>query len=187
MPTDYKNISQPKKKISADKHNYLAFFFIGLISGTAITAAIAYVYRCDNNEQQIKQPEITIRAPEQPPSQKTSPTFDFYQILPSMNVNIPESKNESNKIRPEIQSNGNKDEIYILQIGSFRRQGFATEMKAKLALIGISADIQRVVINDKDIRYRVRIGPYTNLEEIPRIKEKLTDNNFDYTLLKLSE
>jgi len=114
------------------------------------------------------------------------PSFDFYQILPNMEVNVSEWEAEDGEvIKEQAEPSAEKSGIYILQIGSFKQYDAADEVKAKLALMGISADIQRVVINGKDIRHRVRIGPYRDSEKLSMVRQQLTENDLNFMLLKL--
>ena len=75
--------------------------------------------------------------------------------------------------------------MFVLQVGSFKQFEAADEIKAKLALMGVTADIQRVVINGQDVRHRVRIGPYKNSNQLKQAKDRLLANDLDFMLLKL--
>ena len=79
-----------------------------------------------------------------------------------------------------------QSDLYILQVGSFKQFEAADQVKAQLALLGISADIQRVVINGQDTRYRVRVGPHKNTAEFNNQRKRLLENNLDFMVLKLS-
>jgi cell division protein FtsN len=70
---------------------------------------------------------------------------------------------------------------YILQAGSFRRAEEADTLKANLALLGVEADIQKVTV-DNNTWHRVRIGPYANLDELNRMREKLARNRIERCL-----
>lgn len=150
MPKDYKNIKSGKKK-SARNSKYLKSFFAGLTVGLCV-AIIVYFYQHDVTQQtQIIQPQVTVAKPASELSQNDDtppPTFDFYQILPNMEVNVSEWEAEDDGDIEEQADLGTENiGIYILQIGSFKRFDAADEVKAKLAFMGISAEIQRVVIN----------------------------------------
>ena len=75
--------------------------------------------------------------------------------------------------------------MFVLQVGSFKEFSAADEIKAKLAMMGVTADIQRVVINGQDVRHRVRIGPYKNSEKLKHDRDTLLANDLDFMLLKL--
>ncbi len=74
---------------------------------------------------------------------------------------------------------------YILQVGSFRDFNSADQVKAELALLGIFADIQRVMLNGQDVRHRVRLGPYKSIDEMKEISSRLEDNQIEFMLLEL--
>jgi len=188
MPKDYKNFNSGKKK-SARNSKQLKSFFAGLTVGLCV-AIIVYFYQHDVAQQtQIIQPQVTVAEPTPELGQNDDtppPTFDFYQILPNMEVNVSEWEAEDDGDIEEQADLGTENTgIYILQIGSFKQFDAADEIKAKLAFMGISAEIQRVVINGKDIRHRVRVGPYADSEKLSRIRSQLTENNLGYILLKL--
>ena len=74
---------------------------------------------------------------------------------------------------------------YVLQVGSFREFNAADRVKAELALLGIFADIQRVMLNEQDVRHRVRLGPFQNVDEMRGIRQRLEENSIDFVLLEL--
>lgn len=65
------------------------------------------------------------------------------------------------------------DEVrYILQAGAFQASGDAEQLKARIALLGLSARVESAQINDKTM-YRVRMGPYGTASELADAKRKL--------------
>ena len=74
---------------------------------------------------------------------------------------------------------------YVLQVGSFKDFRAADQVKARLALLGIFADIQRVMLNERDVRHRVRLGPYTGVDEMRDVRRRLGDNNIEFLLIEL--
>lgn len=116
-----------------------------------------------------------------PTKEKTR--FDFYTILPEMEIAIPEDELDK---RPGTAAKPlTKPGTYILQAGSFKTLAQADRMKASLALLGVEANIESVTINNKESWHRVRIGPYTNLEALNHTRNRLKQNNIDVLLLKL--
>jgi len=120
------------------------------------------------------------QAPTRPPKTR----FDFYTILPEMEIAIPDDEIGDNKSQTGIATL-KRPGTYVLQAGSFKKHDQADRMKANLALLGIEAKIQSVTINSKDTWHRVRIGPYKNLSEINRIRTRLQKNSINAILLKL--
>lgn len=117
-----------------------------------------------------------------PPPPK--PRFDFYTILPEMEVPVPEDEitGKTREGVPQVEAPG----TYLLQAGSFRSLEQADQLKAKLALLGLQADIQTVTINNKETWHRVRVGPFTDLDALNSARARLKENNLDAILLRIS-
>ena len=110
---------------------------------------------------------------------KSRPRFDFYTILPELEVAIPEQelaapKTPLSTTRPSsatTQAGGS----FTLQAGSFRTLEQADKLKAKLALQGVLANIQTVTINDGDTWHRVRIGPSHDINQLNKTRKRLSN------------
>jgi len=113
------------------------------------------------------------------------PKFDFYKILPEMEVPIPQWGVADRSADDTGQEPSLAAGTYLLQVGSFKRFEDADRAKARLALRGISASIQRVVINGQDVWFRVHVGPLTEVSEIREMRVKLVENDMDFILLKI--
>jgi cell division protein FtsN len=122
----------------------------------------------------------TAKAP--PPPAK--PRFDFYTILPEMEVPVPEQEITGKPLEgvPQVEAPG----TYLLQSGSFRSRAQADQLKAKLALLGLQSDIQTVTINNTETWHRVRVGPYTDLNELNTARARLKENQLEAILLRVS-
>ena len=108
--------------------------------------------------------------------------FDFYRMLPEMEVKIP--KDALDTPRSGTQKAG-RDGLYILQIGSFRSLAEADRLKAQLAFLGVESSIQSVIISNDSTWYRVQVGPYKNLKDLQQARTTLQRNNIDFMLLRL--
>lgn len=64
---------------------------------------------------------------------------------------------------------------YVLQAGAFAASGDAEALKAKIALLGLSARVESAQIDGKTV-FRVRLGPYGNASELAAAKAKLAEN-----------
>ena len=73
---------------------------------------------------------------------------------------------------------------FWLQAGSFAGESEAENLKARLALAGWEATVQQGMMPDKAVRYRVRLGPYDNADELNRIKTELGKRGFDAAVIK---
>lgn len=188
MTRDYKNINRKKPEKTSLVQTIIPFI-TGLTIGLFF-AFIVYLKEHQSATGGAENPELVIQdtskpgpAPVEP--EKTAipePQFDFYQILPNMEVNVSEWETETGR---EAEPLTDHSGVYILQVGSFEQYEAADELKAKLALLGISADIQRVVMNGREVRHRVRIGPYKDPAKLQEARDRLLANHLDFMLLKL--
>ena len=116
---------------------------------------------------------------------ETRPKFDFYTILPELEVAIPEEELiEKQAAAKKTTTKSNPSIRYTLQAGSFRNPAQADRLKAELALQGIVANIQPVKINDHDTWYRVRIGPMHDIATLNRTRKRLRENNIASIVVK---
>ena len=126
----------------------------------------------------------------QPPEQQ----FDFYTVLPQMEVPIinlrtsdkpPErrkQKTTDTKKNPEAKpASGNR---YFLQIGSFQQEQAATELRDKVRAMDLQGSIQKVRLLNSGVWYRVNIGPFKDLDSSDHAQEALEQHGIRYTLMK---
>ena len=73
--------------------------------------------------------------------------------------------------------------IYYLQVGAFREQAEAESARAKLALQGFEARISERP-SDNGSLYRVRIGSFSNLETMNRMRGKLSDSGINTAVVR---
>jgi len=114
------------------------------------------------------------------------PRYDFFTVLPEMEVVVPEQelsrKADKPEPAPDAGTAGNQDN-YILQVGSFRNSADAEQMKARLALLGSVATVQTVTVNGKTW-HRVRIGPFEGARKADEMRRMLSDNQIDTLVMK---
>lgn len=72
---------------------------------------------------------------------------------------------------------------YILQAGSFSASGDAEALKARIALLGLSARVESGDANGKTV-YRVRMGPYGTATELAEAKQKLGNGGLPALAIK---
>jgi len=113
---------------------------------------------------------------------KQEPKFNFYTILPELEVLIPDAEIQPPSTAPSGTLRGNKQ--YMLQTGSFRNKNDADKLKASLALLGFEASIQHVSINGEKW-HRVRIGPYKNTAELYKNISLLREYNISAMAMEL--
>jgi cell division protein FtsN len=73
---------------------------------------------------------------------------------------------------------------YYLQAGAFLQQADAENTKARLALLGFSANIAERE-SDNGTLYRVRIGPFSEQALMNRMRGKLSDNGVDAAVVRV--
>ncbi|MBI2802241.1 MAG: SPOR domain-containing protein [Gammaproteobacteria bacterium] len=200
MARDYKNAN--KRSTTAERPpGSWASFFTGLAIGLVV-AVLAYYWggfaqpratatRTNSNAAPVNDvPQPT--TPEAPTSGQGSqtigvpaPKFDFYKILPEIEVKVPESEPATAPTNEAIAGAAKPTGAYMLQVGSFQRFEEADQAKAQLALQGVHASIQRVVINGQDAWYRVHIGPYAALPAAQAMRSRLTQLGMSSIMLRL--
>lgn len=192
---DYKHRAQKKKNKRQNSGNCLFYLFGGIVIGAFLTG-LAWLRLGPGLSSSTlpgtpkPRPEVT----KQKPSNAPKPTFEFYTILPEMEVVIPDEEivtPESvgdKKIPKKAATPAKRDTgSYILQMGSFRKHQDADRRKAKLALIGIEAEIQKVSINNRDTYHRVRSGPYQTQSSLNAVRRLAKENNINSLVIKLKK
>ena len=117
------------------------------------------------------------------PAKPPKPKFDFYTILPETETVLPERRARAKpaKAKPE------EGVSYILQAGSFAGFEEADQMKAKLALAGLVAHIQKIIIEGKGEYHRVRLGPYEKIEQLDATAAQLQKMGIKAIRLKVKK
>ena len=109
--------------------------------------------------------------------------YDFFTVLPEMEVVVPEQE-LAKKSQPAETAAVTPDRgSYLLQVGSFRENSDAEQMKARLALLGISARIQSVTVNGATW-HRVRVGPVDGARQADAMRNQLANNGIESLVIK---
>lgn len=107
------------------------------------------------------------------PAEPEEPRYDFYTILPQAEVVVPDYEIKT-RVREQLVGK-TKSSKYVMQAGSFRESEDAEHHKAKLALLGIEARIEKAKVGNV-IWHRVKIGPYDSPTSVSTIKDLLQKN-----------
>ncbi|HAN55415.1 MAG TPA: sporulation protein [Betaproteobacteria bacterium] len=163
---------------------------IGVIVGLAVAAGVALWVDRSNPFKTRDTTSVT------PPSSKSAkpapvapnaappatdsekPRFDFYKILPGNETPMTEQDLHQ---RPTPAAG----EQYFLQAGAFPNSADADNLKARLALLGFEAAIQTAELPGKGLWHRVRLGPYTSLDELNKVRAALVQNEIKAQLVKV--
>jgi len=73
---------------------------------------------------------------------------------------------------------------FLLQAGAFKSPADADGMRAQLALIGLDARIFPIEQGGQTL-YRVRLGPYGQLDDVNRVRKLLADNSIEAQIVRL--
>lgn len=171
----------------------------GMVIGAGMAAGVAWFLMKSpspfaNKEQPVvakPQPDSTKPAASAATEKSTAtpgdgkPRFEFYKVLTDKQVAtaIAPAK-PADKSQPADSKPAAAYESQILQAGSFSNVSDAENLKAKLALLGVEANIQTATIPDIGIRYRVRLGPYKNTDEMNHARGFLKQNGVNSTPMR---
>lgn len=122
-----------------------------------------------------------------------APRFEFYRLLTEQEVEVASEAEtadiaatpnavENPGALPSTQSHEGAG--YLLQAGSFRSGDDAESLKANLALLGITASIQRVELPGGETWHRVRIGPFGSLQGVNGVRARMAAEQIDSILLR---
>ncbi|HVB48020.1 MAG TPA: SPOR domain-containing protein [Burkholderiales bacterium] len=184
--------------------SFLLGLFVGVVLGLGIALAVAYYLNktpipfIEKTKPGFQgEAPLTPQAP--PPSAGMppggaanaqgapgeAPKFDFYKILPGSGEAPVTEQGASKGTGAAKPQSAAAAELYYIQTGSFQNPAEADNQKAKLALLGLDSSIEPTSVPDKGTWYRVRLGPYTKLEDINRVRQQLAQNGFNPSLVKL--
>ncbi|QZA81543.1 SPOR domain-containing protein [Deefgea piscis] len=122
--------------------------------------------------------------------------FDFYKVLPELNeesavASTPApAKTASPKTSasptaaPAATPKADANKNAWLQVGAFKDEGDADNLKAKLALLGVESRILTSDIPDKGIWHRVRVGPFNSSADLDKVRGQLKANGIDSAIMK---
>jgi cell division protein FtsN len=170
---------------------------IGVLLGLCLALAVAlYLNKANPFVAQPKAPEPKAAERSEPPkapvagmpgggaqaprpkesAASDSSRFDFYRILPGEERQVPRTQPEA-PVR----------EVFYLQAGAFQSAADADNLKARLALAGLEAQIQTATLADRSVWHRVRLGPYPDSASMNQARTLLRENRIEPSIIKLAE
>jgi cell division protein FtsN len=192
-----------KKTVPGKSGNSLGVGILaGMIIGVALAAAVVWFLKRSpspfvNREQpafakpDVANPDVANPAPPAVTGQPGETTdgkqrFQFYKILTDQQKTTPVAPAKQGDQAKTVDKNQPAAyQLQILQAGSFPNIDDAENLKAKLALLGVEANIQTAAIKDKGVWYRVRLGPYKNADELNRARGFLKQNGVNSTPMRV--
>lgn len=153
-----------------------------------VIAAVAYLKLSVTS----KTPAVVATAPQKSVAKAApSPKFDFYTLLPEMEVKVADSQAPA-KVAPAPASNSAEPVLphplehvrYRLQLASFKRYDDADNLKAKLALSGHVVEIHPIKLDNGAVWYRVYTPTLPSREKAVALQKELQAQAISSMLLK---
>ncbi|MGB5260873.1 MAG: SPOR domain-containing protein [Gammaproteobacteria bacterium] len=193
MPRDYKHRVDRRKKRPAVSP--LLGVFTGLLIGLFVAFLVYIKMQSPGQPPQVivketlpaESPAETRAGEDKPADKPSEPRFDFYTLLPEMEIVVPEQqiRGKPEQGVPQVERPG----TYYLQVGSFKNGEQADRLKAELAIKGFDTIIQKVTIDYNQATetwHRVRVGPYSELEALNNARRKLKASGIDSSLVRIN-
>lgn len=169
-------------------------FMIGLIVGLSIAVVVAifvtrapvpFVNKANRAPERAIEPKSQAEAPDPnaPLYSKSRPGPE--PASPAAPAGSPPVAVAPPTAPPAAAPDAKGDDraTYLLQAGAFRSSSEAESMKAKLALIGFEARVLTADVNGQTM-YRVRIGPYAQLDAMNRARARLAENGIEASVVR---
>ena len=186
MSRDYKPAPpKPERK----PNPFLNGLIVGLLFGVAIAVGFTIYIKGGESPFSAKtETAVTVESGNPVDTKKdakadeapTKDRFEYYNILPGN-----ESKVTEQEIK-QLNNDAQPKEAYFLQVGAFKTEQEADNVKAKLALLGLEAIIQTATTPDHGVLHRVRVGPYADPSQLTKTRGDLVENGFKPDLIKVN-
>ena len=186
MSRDYKPAPpKPERK----PNPFLNGLIVGLLFGVAIAVGFTIYIKGGESPFSAKtETAVTVESGNPVDTKKdakadeapTKDRFEYYNILPGN-----ESKVTEQEIK-QLNNDAQPKEAYFLQVGAFKTEQEADNVKAKLALLGLEAIIQTATTPDHGVLHRVRVGPYADTSQLTKTRSDLVENGFKPDLIKVN-
>jgi len=197
MSRDYKSPSRSNSRKKGS--NLFLGLFIGYVLGLVSAIGVwMYIHQApspfiqneraevstkikpsENGNIALKEMLILDNSQGQTKDQNEKTRFEFYEMLPGNEEPVTEIELQKAAEQPIL-----KDKYY-LQVGSFKDTEDAENLKAKIAMLGMEAYVQSADLSEKGMWHRVRVGPFTNIDNIKKTKSSLLQSGIKANLIKI--
>ena len=182
--------------VSGQRGGMLLGLVIGLVIGLAIAVAVALY---------ISNAPLPFVTKVRPPSTGAALPADGKLPDPNRGLNVappapppaagapppapatPADKAEPSPATPEAaaaKQEAPEGSRFLLQAGAFKSAEDADGMRAQLAMLGLDARIFPIEQGGQTL-YRVRLGPYGQLDDVNRVRKLLADNSIEAQIVRL--
>ncbi len=171
------------------KSKAFAALIVGMVLGLSAAGFLAwYVFSKNGSEftnKEVNRPKTPIAAPTPAPvvmpapvaasAPHANPDYEFYKALPDKKEHpvlhtpaIPKAPTVAPAVSAPVNPAAKAvvdGTLYFVQVGSFQNGDDAEKLKAKLALLGMEATVQKADVAGKGVFHRVRLGTFKGLNE----------------------
>jgi cell division protein FtsN len=128
--------------------------------------------------------------------------YRFYTLLPEMEVEVPDPAHEAEPDEPAETGPADPPQAppeqsspqeplpqteaagrFLVQVAAFRQRTAAEDLKARLAMRGLQAQVVTAELGDRGTWHRVRLGPYPGRDDAERVRERLADDGMQAMIL----
>lgn len=177
-----------------------AMLTIGLIIGLFV-AFLVYLDDLDAPPRSAAErggEDRGVAAQEDGGAEPERPRFEFYSILPELEVVVPDlppaagdEEAAPGEAAPPPAPDGAaptapgpaREGTFYLQAGSFKDGDQADRLRAQITLLGLDVAVQTVRI-DGQRWHRVRVGPFTETGDLRAAQQRLRENEIDFLVLR---
>lgn len=170
-------MARRQAKRASGAPNWVAVAFaLGLVCGLGLATLIGLVG--SNNDP--SPPTGVAQQDSGAPQEEIAPPrrYEFFSVLPEVERVVPEREMAERVATADAEP----QRQYRLQAGSFRDNADAETLKAEITLLGLSAEVQSVTVDDKTW-HRVRVGPYDSARQADGARRRLQDNGLEALVL----
>ncbi len=181
--------SDPSPQINRQRGSTLIGFIAGMVVGLLIAVAVAlyltnapipFVNKVQRPTENVKPgADGKLPDPNKPlygaaPNPPPPPTkADLPKIQSPAELKVA-AEQAAQKAADAAADDGTR---YVLQAGAFKTPEDADGMRARLALLGLDARVFPIDQNNTTL-YRVRLGPFGQIDEVNRVRKTLASNEF---------
>ncbi len=211
MAKDYAKKNRDKRSSSSNDQSSGKLWLVALVLIGCFVLGLVYLKqqneRLELASQQTAEvpPAQKTHAVKSPPAAtappaKTTPRFDFYNMLPKVAVPAPSDNGQqpttlpapinnqpapAPAVVPPVTApvNAAPARGYIIQVGLFKDYAAADELKAEVTLQGFEAHINTLTKNGVT-SYRVWLGPFTTRTDAQQTQQNLEANQLKGVLIK---
>jgi cell division protein FtsN len=128
----------------------------------------------------------------EPSNAAPPPVFTYPQILAKQEVVVPDSETPRATAPSKASSAGDTrdpgaaastDGSLVLQVAALRTAAEADALRAKLAALGLQAEVQVAKINNETF-HRVRLGPYSSYDKLREAQGRLKAAGYASVVLR---